>query len=182
MIWTKQKSNQTFCCIFLYPAMQRKPTLLLQVWMKTCKIGLIWRHENPLYETIHFLNLSDNSINLSTFSLTLGQLENLTTVQKVNDLLFFWPLSRERNVVRISWSWLFYCLWPKEEFDMHFKLIKSFWLFLLIIKRVGEHWPLQHAPCSWLKNVSTLGMFPMGHRTHPHRPRLKLAISVCLQT
>ena len=52
-----------------------------------------------VYETIHFLNLQDNPINLSPFSLKLDQLENLTPVQKVNDLLLFWPLSGERNVV-----------------------------------------------------------------------------------
>ena len=42
-----------------------------------------------VYETIHFLNLQDNPINLSQFSLKLDQLENLTPVQKVNDLLLF---------------------------------------------------------------------------------------------
>ena len=46
-----------------------------------------------VYETIHFLNLHDNHINLSPFSLKLDELENLTPVQKVNDLLLFWPLS-----------------------------------------------------------------------------------------
>ena len=57
-----------------------------------------------VYETIHFLNLHDNPINLSPFSLKLDQLENLTPVQKVNDLLLFWPLSREQNVVWISFD------------------------------------------------------------------------------
>ena len=65
-----------------------------------------------VYETIHFLNLQDNPINLSPFTLKLGQLENLTPVQKVNDLLLFWPLSGERNVVWISCNWLFCSLWP----------------------------------------------------------------------
>ena len=40
-----------------------------------------------VYETIHFLNPHDNPINLSP--LKLDQLENLTPVQKVNDLLLF---------------------------------------------------------------------------------------------
>ena len=42
-----------------------------------------------VYETIHFLNLQGNLINLSPFSLKLDKLENLTPVQKVNDLLWF---------------------------------------------------------------------------------------------
>ena len=41
------------------------------------------------YKTIHFLNLQANPINLSPFSLKFYQLENLTPVQKVNDLLLF---------------------------------------------------------------------------------------------
>ena len=55
-----------------------------------------------VYETIHFLNLQDNPMNLSPFSLKLDQLQNLAPVQNVNDLLLFWPLSGERNVVWIS--------------------------------------------------------------------------------
>ena len=39
-----------------------------------------------VYETKHFLNLHDNLINLSPFSLKSDKLENLTPVQKVNDL------------------------------------------------------------------------------------------------
>ena len=46
----------------------------------------------------HFLNLLDNLSKLSLFTLKLDQLENLTPVQKVNDLLLFRPLTRERNV------------------------------------------------------------------------------------
>ena len=58
------------------------------------KIGTSW-----VYETIHFLNLHDNLIHLSPVSLKLDQLENLTPVQKVDDLLLFWPVSRERNII-----------------------------------------------------------------------------------
>ena len=50
-------------------------------------------------QTIPFLNQLDDPINLSPFSLKSNQLENLTSVQKVNDLLVFWSFSRERNVV-----------------------------------------------------------------------------------
>ena len=46
-----------------------------------------------VYETIHFLNLHDNLINLRAFLLESDELENLTHVQKVNDLLLFSPLS-----------------------------------------------------------------------------------------
>ena len=67
-----------------------------------------------VYETIHFLNLQDNPINLSPFSLKSDQLENLTPVQKVNDLLLFWPLSGEQNIVWISCNWLFCSLRTKE--------------------------------------------------------------------
>ena len=42
-----------------------------------------------VYETIHFLIVHDNPINFSPFSLKLDQLENVTPVQKVNDLLLF---------------------------------------------------------------------------------------------
>ena len=82
-----------------------------------------------VYETMHFLNLHGNLINLSPFSLKSDELENLTSVQKVNDLLLFWPLSWERNVVWILYNWLFCSLRPKEEFDMHYNLIESSWLF-----------------------------------------------------
>ena len=81
-----------------------------------------------VYETIHFLNLHDNLINLSPFSLKSDKIENLTPVRKVNDLLLFWPLSWERNVW-ILYNWLFCSLRPKEEFDMHYNFIESFWLF-----------------------------------------------------
>ena len=54
---------------------------------------------SKVYETKHFLNLHDNLISLSPVSLKLDQLENLTPVQMVNDLLLFWPVSREQNVV-----------------------------------------------------------------------------------
>ena len=62
-----------------------------------------------VYETIHFLNLHGNLINLSPFSLKLDKLENLTPVQKVNDLLLFWPLSWEWNVLDLDY-WLFLLL------------------------------------------------------------------------
>ena len=39
---------------------------------------------SKVYETIHFLNLHDNLINLSPFSLKLDQLENLTIVLTCN--------------------------------------------------------------------------------------------------
>ena len=58
-------------------------------------------------ETIHFLNLHGNLINLSPFSLKSDELENMTSVQKVNDLFLFWPLSWERNVVWILYNWFF---------------------------------------------------------------------------
>ena len=50
-----------------------------------------------VYETIHFLNLHDNPINLSPCLLKLDQLENLTPVQKVNDLCYF-DLSLENKM------------------------------------------------------------------------------------
>ena len=83
-----------------------------KMWIKRSKfIAHIWPITltfNPyliigtskLYETIHFL------INLSPFSLKLDQLENLTSVWKVNDLLLF------------SSNWIFCSFWPKEEFDI----------------------------------------------------------------
>ena len=40
------KSNKTVCCIFLYPAMQKKTGMAVTSRM-TCKIGLIWRHMKP---------------------------------------------------------------------------------------------------------------------------------------
>ena len=45
------------------------------------------------------------------------------------------------------------------------------WIILTIplTWRRGELWHPCNPPCSWLKNVSTLGMFPMGYRIHPHR-------------
>ena len=42
-----------------------------------------------VYETIHFLNLQDNPINLSPFSLKLDQLENLTPEQRSMTFCYF---------------------------------------------------------------------------------------------
>ena len=46
------------------------------------------------WQTIYFLNLCGNPFNLSLFSSKSDHLENLTPVQKVNDLFLFCPLSR----------------------------------------------------------------------------------------
>ena len=46
------------------------------------------------WQTIYFLNPCGNPFNLSLFSLKSDHLENLTPVQKVNDLVLFCPLSR----------------------------------------------------------------------------------------
>ena len=42
------KSNKTFCCIFLSPAMQRETNMTVPSRM-TCKIGLIWRLMKTFY-------------------------------------------------------------------------------------------------------------------------------------
>ena len=49
VLWYElNKSNETFCCILLYPAVQ-KETNMAVVSRMTCKIGLIWRHMKTLY-------------------------------------------------------------------------------------------------------------------------------------
>ena len=57
---------------------------------------------------------------------------------------------------------LFPSLWPKEKFDIHYNLIKACCLFTC---------PPPVTPCARLFFVFTLGMFPMGYRTHLHRTR-----------
>ena len=59
------------------------------LWPLNCDPPLTKMGEFKVYEIIHFLNLHDNLINLSPFLLKLDELENLTPVQKINDLLLF---------------------------------------------------------------------------------------------
>ena len=42
------ESNEKFCCMFLYPAMQKETNMAVASRM-TCKIGLIWRYMETLY-------------------------------------------------------------------------------------------------------------------------------------
>ena len=42
------ESNEAFCCIFLYPAMQKETNMAVASRM-TCKIGSIWRYMETLY-------------------------------------------------------------------------------------------------------------------------------------
>ena len=47
-----KKIIETFCCIFLYPAMPRGNNMVATSMM-TCKTGLIWRNAKTLYLTSH---------------------------------------------------------------------------------------------------------------------------------
>ena len=75
--------------------------VVLFLWLRHLLVTSLSAVVFKVYESIHFLNLHDNLINLSPVSLKLNQLENLTTVLKVNDRLMFWPVSREQNISRI---------------------------------------------------------------------------------
>ena len=48
VFWYEIKSNETFCCIFLYWSMQNETNMAVASRI-TCKIGLIWRHMKTLY-------------------------------------------------------------------------------------------------------------------------------------
>ena len=86
-----------------------------------------------MWQTIHFLNPCGDLINLSLFSSKSDHLENLTPVQKVNDLFIFCPLSRKRNIIRISCDWLFYSLGSVHKYfgggagQLKIFVIKLFW-------------------------------------------------------
>ena len=79
---------------------QTRGQRLVPTQVYECQMGLTFELSFPLFpntfawQTIYFLNLCGNPINLSLFPLKSDHLENLTPVQKVNDLFLFCPLSR----------------------------------------------------------------------------------------